>query len=243
MEGGIDDVGLGVLFGLTLYKYDFVGLLMHAEHLEAVWGVGPHTISVPRICPADDIDPHTFSNAVPDAIFLKIVALIRLAVPYTGMIMSTRESARIRSEALELGISQISGGSRTSVGGYTIADIRDIENSAQFETNDRRTLDEVVRWLLENHYLPSFCTACYRAGRTGDRFMEFAKNGAIADYCQANAILTMKEYLCDYASPKTLVEGEQVIQLELPKVKNEKFRNASVKRLERIAQGERDFRF
>lgn len=243
MEGGIDDVGLGVLFGLTLYKYDFVGLLMHAEHLEAVWGVGPHTISVPRICPADDIDPHTFSNAVPDAIFLKIVALIRLAVPYTGMIMSTRESARIRSEALELGISQISGGSRTSVGGYTIADIRDIENSAQFETNDRRTLDEVVRWLLENHYLPSFCTACYRAGRTGDRFMEFAKNGAIADFCQANAILTMKEYLCDYASPKTLIEGEQVIQLELPKVKNEKFRNANVKRLERIAQGERDFRF
>lgn len=243
MEGGIDDVGLGVLFGLDLCRYDFVGLLMHAEHLEAVWGVGPHTISVPRICPADDIDPHTFSNAVPDAIFLKIVALIRLAVPYTGMIMSTRESARIRSEALELGISQISGGSRTSVGGYTIADIRDIENSAQFETNDRRTLDEVVRWLLENHYLPSFCTACYRAGRTGDRFMEFAKNGAIADFCQANAILTMKEYLCDYASPKTLVEGEQVIQLELPKVKNEKFRNASVKRLERIAQGERDFRF
>ena len=243
MEGGIDDVGLGVLFGLEGYQYEFAGLLMHAEHLEAVWGVGPHTISVPRICPADDIDPHTFSNAVPDAIFLKIVALIRLAVPYTGMIMSTRESARIRSEALELGISQISGGSRTSVGGYTIADIRDIENSAQFETNDRRTLDEVVRWLLENHYLPSFCTACYRAGRTGDRFMEFAKNGAIADFCQANAILTMKEYLCDYASPKTLVEGEQVIQLELPKVKNEKFRNASVKRLERIAQGERDFRF
>ena len=243
MEGGIDDVGLGVLFGLTLYKYDFVGLLMHAEHLEAVWGVGPHTISVPRICPADDIDPHSFSNAVPDNIFLKIVALIRLAVPYTGMIMSTRESARTREAALKLGISQISGGSRTSVGGYTIRDIRDIENSAQFETNDRRSLDEVVRWLLENHYLPSFCTACYRAGRTGDRFMEFAKNGAIADYCQANAILTMKEYLCDYATEKTRTEGEAVIRLELPKVKNEKFRNASVKRLERIAEGERDFRF
>ena len=243
MEGGIDDVGLGVLFGLTLYKYDFVGLLMHAEHLEAVWGVGPHTISVPRICPADDIDPHSFSNAVPDDIFLKIVALIRLAVPYTGMIMSTRESARTREAALKLGISQISGGSRTSVGGYTIRDIRDIENSAQFETNDRRSLDKVVRWLLENHYLPSFCTACYRAGRTGDRFMEFAKNGAIADYCQANAILTMKEYLCDYATEKTRTEGEAVIRLELPKVKNEKFRNASVKRLERIAEGERDFRF
>ena len=243
MEGGIDDVGLGVLFGLSLYKFDFVGLLMHAEHLEAVFGVGPHTISVPRICPADDIDPNTFSNAVPDEIFLKIVALIRLAVPYTGMIMSTRESAKTRSAALALGISQISGGSRTSVGGYTIADIRDVENSAQFETNDRRTLDEVVRWLLENHYLPSFCTACYRAGRTGDRFMEFAKNGAIADYCQANAILTMKEYLCDYATEKTRTEGEAVIRLELPKVKNEKFRNASVKRLERIAEGERDFRF
>lgn len=243
MEGGIDDVGLGVLFGLSLYKFDFVGLLMHAEHLEAVFGVGPHTISVPRICPADDIDPHAFSNAVPDEIFLKIVALIRLAVPYTGMIMSTRESAKTRSVALELGISQISGGSRTSVGGYTIKDIRDVENSAQFETNDRRSLDEVVGWLLEHHYLPSFCTACYRAGRTGDRFMEFAKNGAIADYCQANAILTMKEYMCDYASEKTRASGEAVIKLELPKVKNEKFRNASVKRLERIAAGERDFRF
>ena len=243
MEGGIDDVGLGVLFGLTLYKYDFVGLLMHAEHLEAVWGVGPHTISVPRICPADDIDPHIFSNAVPDAIFLKIVALIRLAVPYTGMIMSTRESARIRSEALELGISQISGGSRTSVGGYTIADIRDIENSAQFETNDRRTLDEVVRWLLENHYLPSFCTACYRAGRTGDRFMEWAKDGSIATYCQANAIMTMKEYMCDYASKETREAGERVIANELPKIPHEKIRIASEKRLIRIADGERDFRF
>lgn len=243
MEGGIDDVGLGVLFGLNLYRYDFVGLLMHAEHLEAVWGVGPHTISVPRICPADDIDPTTFSNAVPDDIFLKVVALIRLAVPYTGMIMSTRESARIRTEALKLGISQISGGSRTSVGGYTIKDVREVENTAQFETSDRRSLDEVVRWLLENHYLPSFCTACYRAGRTGDRFMEFAKNGAIADYCQANAILTMKEYICDYASAKTRETGEHVIKLELPKVKNDKFRAASVKRLERIEAGERDFRF
>lgn len=243
MEGGIDDIGLGVLFGLNLCRYDFVGLLMHAEHLEAVFGVGPHTISVPRICPADDIDQNTFSNAVPDDLFLKIVALIRLAVPYTGMIMSTRESARIRTAALKLGISQISGGSRTSVGGYTIKDIHDVENTAQFETSDRRSLDEVVRWLLENNYLPSFCTACYRAGRTGDRFMEFAKNGAIADYCQANALLTMKEYICDYGSKKTREEGEKVIKLELPRVKNEKFRAASVKRLERIEGGERDFRF
>lgn len=178
MEGGIDDVGLGVLFGLDLCRYDFVGLLMHAEHLEAVWGVGPHTISVPRICPADDIDPASFENAVPDDLFLKIVALIRMAVPYTGMIMSTREGQRIRTEALKLGISQISGGSRTSVGGYAIRSVQEMEEKTeQFETNDRRSLDEIVRWLLENHYLPSFCTACYRAGRTGDRFMEWAKDG------------------------------------------------------------------
>ena len=195
MQAGIDDVGLGVLFGLNLYRYDLIALLMHAEHLEATYGCGPHTISVPRICPADDIDPATFSNAVPDDVFLKVVALIRLSVPYTGMIMSTRESARIRTEALKLGVSQISGGSRTSVGGYTIKDITKIENTAQFDTSDRRSLDEVVHWLLDNHYLPSFCTACYRAGRTGDRFMEFAKDGSIARYCQANAVMTMKEYL------------------------------------------------
>lgn len=243
MQGGIDDVGLGVLFGLNLYRYDFIGLLMHAEHLEAVHGVGPHTISVPRICPADDIDPTTFSNAVPDDIFLKIVALIRLAVPYTGMIMSTRESSAIRTKALALGISQISGGSRTSVGGYTIKDIRDVENSAQFETSDRRTLDEVVKWLLDNHYLPSFCTACYRAGRTGDRFMEYAKTGEIAMYCQANAVMTIKEYLCDYASPATKESGLRVLENEIPKITHEKVRLASIKRLQKIEEGERDFRF
>ena len=202
MEGGIDDVGLGVLFGLTLYRYDFVGLLMHAEHLEATWGVGPHTISVPRICPADDVDPATFTNAVPDDLFLKIVALIRLAVPYTGMIISTRESPRVRGKCLEMGVSQISGGSRTSVGGYVLEEEKE-ENSAQFETSDRRTLDEVVKWLLDGGYLPSWCTACYRAGRTGDRFMSLAKTGEIATYCQANAIMTLKEYAEDYARPAT----------------------------------------
>lgn len=244
MEGGIDDVGLGVLFGLDLCRYDFVGLLMHAEHLEAVWGVGPHTISVPRICPADDIDPASFENAVPDDLFLKIVALIRMAVPYTGMIMSTREGQRIRTEALKLGISQISGGSRTSVGGYAIRSVQEMEEKTeQFETNDRRSLDEIVRWLLENHYLPSFCTACYRAGRTGDRFMEWAKDGSIATYCQANAIMTMKEYMCDYASKETREAGERVIANELPKIPHEKIRIASEKRLIRIADGERDFRF
>ena len=243
MQGGIDDVGLGVLFGLNLYRYDLMGLLMHAEHLEAVHGVGPHTISVPRICPADDIDPTTFSNAVPDDVFLKIVALIRLAVPYTGMIMSTRESEDIRTKSLALGISQISGGSRTSVGGYTIKDIRDVENTAQFDTSDRRTLDEVVKWLLDNHYLPSFCTACYRAGRTGDRFMEYAKTGEIAMYCQANAVMTIKEYLCDYASPATKESGLRVLDREIPKITHEKVRLASIKRLKRIEEGERDFRF
>lgn len=242
MEGGIDDVGLGVLFGLTLCRYDFVGLLMHAEHLEATWGVGPHTISVPRICPADDIDPTTFTNAVPDELFLKIVALIRLAVPYTGMIISTRESARVRGKCLEVGVSQISGGSRTSVGGYVLEEEKE-DNSAQFETSDRRTLDEVVKWLLDGGYLPSWCTACYRAGRTGDRFMELAKTGEIATYCQANAIMTLKEYLEDYARPETKAAAGAVIEAEIPKIPHEKIRNASVIRLQRIEDGERDFRF
>lgn len=242
MEGGIDDVGLGVLFGLTHCRYDFVGLLMHAEHLEATWGVGPHTISVPRICPADDIDPHTFTNAVPDELFLKIVALIRLAVPYTGMIISTRESARVRGKCLEVGVSQISGGSRTSVGGYVIEEEKE-DNSAQFETSDRRTLDEVVKWLLDGGYLPSWCTACYRAGRTGDRFMELAKTGEIATYCQANAIMTLKEYLEDYARPETREAAMAVIEAEIPKIPHEKIRKASIIRLERIEEGERDFRF
>ncbi len=242
MEGGIDDVGLGVLFGLTLYRYDFVGLLMHAEHLEAAWGVGPHTISVPRICPADDVDPSTFTNAVPDELFLKIVALIRLAVPYTGMIISTRESARVRGKCLEMGVSQISGGSRTSVGGYVLEEEKE-ENSAQFETSDRRTLDEVVKWLLEGGYLPSWCTACYRAGRTGDRFMSLAKTGEIATYCQANAIMTLKEYAQDYARPATQKAAQKVIEAEIQKITHEKIRKASIIRLQKIEEGERDFRF
>ncbi len=243
MEGGIDDVGLGVLFGLNLYRYDFVGLLMHAEHLEAVWGVGPHTISVPRICPGSQVDPRAFDNSVPDDVFLKLVALIRMAVPYTGMIMSTRESERTRTAALKLGISQISGGSRTTVGGYTIKDANEQENTAQFETNDRRSLDEIVCWLMENNYLPSFCTACYRAGRTGDRFMKFAKSGEIATYCQANAVMTIQEYLCDYASKRTKEAGEKLVKLELPKIPHEKIRLASEKRIIKIMEGERDYRF
>ncbi len=241
MDGGIDDVGCGVLFGLNLYRYDFVGLLMHAEHLEAAKGVGPHTISVPRIRPADDIDTNEFENAISDEIFQKIVAVIRIAVPYTGMIISTRESAKTRAKVLELGVSQISGGSRTSVGGY--ADEGEDENSAQFDISDNRTLDQVVNWLLTLGHIPSFCTACYREGRTGDRFMSLAKSGQIANCCQPNALMTLKEYLMDYASPDTLKKGLKVIDEEMKRVPSDKVRTRAQENLIAIEAGERDFRF
>ncbi len=242
MDGGIDDVGCGVLFGLNLYRYDFVGLLMHAEHLEAAKGVGPHTISVPRIRPADDIDPENFSNAVSDDIFEKIVAILRIAVPYTGLIISTRESKAARERVLKLGVSQISGGSRTSVGGY-VHEEEEEENSAQFELSDRRTLDEVVNWLLELGYIPSFCTACYREGRTGDRFMSLVKSGQIANCCQPNALMTLKEYLEDYASPDTKRKGEKRIAEELGRIPDENVRRIAREHLEELHEGKRDFRF
>ncbi|MCO1600550.1 [FeFe] hydrogenase H-cluster radical SAM maturase HydG [Desulfosporosinus nitroreducens] len=242
MEGGIDDVGIGVLFGLNMYRYDFVGLLMHAEHLEAAMGVGPHTISVPRIRPADDIDPNSFSDAISDDIFAKIVAVIRIAAPYTGMIISTRESKTTRERVLELGISQISGGSSTSVGGYVEPEAQD-DNSAQFEVNDTRTLDEIINWLLGLGFIPSFCTACYREGRTGDRFMKLVKAGQIANCCQPNALMTLKEYLEDYASPDTKKKGEVVIKNEIPFIPNEKVRAIAIEHLNEIKEGKRDFRF
>ena len=242
MDGGIDDVGCGVLFGLNLYRYDFVGLLMHAEHLEAAKGVGPHTISVPRIRRADDIDPSTFDNGIDDDTFAKIVAVLRIAVPYTGLIISTRESAEARKRVLELGVSQISGGSRTSVGGYAEEEEEE-DNSAQFELSDRRTLDQVVNWLLELGYIPSFCTACYREGRTGDRFMSLAKTGQIANCCHPNALITLKEYLEDYASSDTKAKGMSVIEKELEKIPNEVARKTAKEFIEKIASGERDFRF
>ena len=242
MEGGIDDVGVGVLFGLNLYRYDFVGLLMHAEHLEAAMGVGPHTISVPRIRPADDVNPDDFSNAISDEIFAKIVTVLRIAVPYTGMILSTRESEITREKVLKLGISQISGGSRTSVGGYVEPEAAE-ENSAQFDVNDKRTLDEVVNWLLKLGYIPSFCTACYREGRTGDRFMSLVKSGQIANCCQPNALMTLKEYLEDYASNDTKIKGEGVIAEEMTNIANEKVKTIAAMRLDEIANGKRDFRF
>ncbi|ANW98123.1 [FeFe] hydrogenase H-cluster radical SAM maturase HydG [Thermoclostridium stercorarium subsp. thermolacticum DSM 2910] len=242
MQGGIDDVGLGVLFGLENYRYEFAALLMHAEHLEAVFGVGPHTISVPRVRPADDIDPSAFGNAVSDDIFAKIVACIRVSVPYTGIIVSTRENKETRERLLGLGVSQISGGSKTSVGGYYNPEPED-EDSAQFEVNDRRTLDEVVKWLMELGYVPSFCTACYRAGRTGDRFMSLCKNMQIHNFCHPNALMTLKEYLEDYAKPETKAVGEALIQKELSRIPSDRIRKLTEENLVKIGNGLRDFRF
>ncbi|MDD6062015.1 MAG: [FeFe] hydrogenase H-cluster radical SAM maturase HydG, partial [Oscillospiraceae bacterium] len=241
MEGGIDDVGLGVLFGLELYRYEFAALLMHAEHLEAVHGVGPHTISVPRIKHADDIDPTAFDNSISDDIFAKLCALIRICVPYTGMIISTRESKEVREKVIKLGVSQISGASRTSVGGYTEGERP--HDTEQFDVSDQRTLDEVVCWLMEAGYIPSFCTACYREGRTGDRFMSLCKSGQIQNCCHPNALMTLKEFLEDYASPKTKEIGEKLILDELKNIPKDKVREIAKEHLDAIAQGQRDFRF
>lgn len=242
MEGGIDDVGCGVLFGLDKYRYEFAGILMHAEHLEAVFGVGPHTISVPRLRDADDIDSTSFTNGISDDIFAKIVACIRIAVPYTGMIVSTRENQKCRERVLQLGISQISGGSRTSVGGYVEPEPED-QKSEQFDVMDNRTLDEVVCWLMEQKHVPSFCTACYRAGRTGDRFMSLCKSGQIQNCCHPNALMTLKEYLMDYAGPHTKELGEALIQAELQNIPKEQVRKIVEENLSKIEQGSRDFRF
>lgn len=241
MEGGIDDVGLGVLFGLDKYKYEFAGLLMHAEHLEAVHGVGPHTISVPRVKRASDIDPGQFDNGISDEIFCKIAACIRLAVPYTGMIISTRESEELREKIIRLGVSQISGGSRTSVGGYQEKDRP--HDTEQFDVSDQRSLDEVVHWLMKAGYIPSFCTACYREGRTGDRFMSLCKSGQILNCCHPNALMTLKEYLIDYAKPETRALGEKLIEQELEKITNPKVKEIARQHVLDMEQGQRDFRF
>ena len=243
MDGGIDDVGIGVLFGLNLYRYDFTGLLMHAEHLESYKGVGPHTISVPRIRKADDINPDSFEdNGITDEMFAKIVACIRIAVPYTGMIVSTRENVKTREMLLKAGVSQVSGGSKTSVGGYDHPEAED-ENSEQFDVSDQRTLDEVVEWLMDNGYVPSFCTACYREGRTGDRFMSLAKSGQIQNCCHPNALMTLNEYLDDYASPSVKEKGKQIVIEELEKIPNDKIREKAKQNILSIDEGKRDFRF
>lgn len=240
MQAGIDDVGIGVLFGLNTYKYDFVGMLMHAEHLEATYGVGPHTISVPRIRPADDVNTDDFTNSISDDIFEKIVAILRIAVPYTGMIISTRESKQVRERTLKIGISQLSGGSKTNVGGYSG---EHTDETAQFDTSDNRTLDEIVHWLMSLGYIPSFCTACYREGRTGDRFMQLIKSGQIANCCQPNSLMTLKEYLEDYAADDTKKKGETVIEKEVELIPNDKVRSICKKNLKELADGARDFRF
>ncbi len=242
MQGGIDDVGLGVLFGLESYRYEFAALLMHAEHLEAAFGVGPHTISVPRIKKADDIDPDTFDNGIDDDIFAKIVACIRISVPYTGMIISTRESEECRARLLHLGISQISGGSKTSVGGY-FNPMPEKDDSAQFDVSDRRPLDAVLKWLMELGYLPSFCTACYGSGRTGDRFMEICKSQQIHNFCHPNAIMTLKEYLLDYASVETQKVGDALIAKEVEKIESEEIKNKVKENLKKIENGERNLKF
>ena len=241
MEGGIDDVGLGVLFGLESYKYEFAGLLMHAEHLEARFGVGPHTISFPRLKHAADIDPKAFLHGIDDDVFAKIIACTRISTPYTGMIISTRESQACRERVIHYGISQISGGSRTSVGGYEKEERP--HDSEQFDVSDQRSLDEVVRWLMQMDYIPSFCTACYRAGRTGDRFMDLCKKMQILNCCHPNALLTLKEFLVDYASPETKKVGEALIAREINRVKSEKVKSLTADYLSKIEKGERDFRF
>ena len=245
MEAGIDDVGLGVLFGLELYRYEFAGLLMHAEHLEAVHGVGPHTISVPRVKPADDIDPEEFNNSISDEMFAKITACIRLAVPYTGIIISTRETEQTRSKLLRLGVSQVSGGSRTSVGGYAgYTPEERPHDTEQFDVSDQRSLDEVVRWLMENGHIPSFCTACYREGRTGDRFMSLCKSGQILNCCHPNALMTLTEYLVDYASPATKEIGFKMVEEELKKIPRDRVREICAEHIEAIRNSDsRDFRF
>lgn len=242
MQGGIDDVGLGVLFGLEGYRYEFAALLMHAEHLEAVHGVGPHTISVPRVKPAMDIDPEVFDNGIPDEMFEKIIALIRITVPYTGMIISTREGQQVREHALQYGVSQISGGSRTSVDGYNEPERP--HDTEQFDVSDQRTLDEVISWLMDNNHIPSFCTACYRAGRTGDRFMSFCKNGEILNYCHPNALMTLTEYLADYATPETKEKGLAMVKRGLLNIPNEKTRLVAERHVGEILAGTgNDFRF
>jgi len=242
MQGGINDVGLGVLFGLERYRYEFSALLMHAEHLEAKFGVGPHTISLPRIRRADDIDPSAFDNGISDDVFAKLVACIRISVPYTGMIVTTRESKECRERVLHLGVSQVSGGSKTSVGGYDTPEAED-DDSSQFDVNDRRSVDEVIKWLIDLGYIPSFCTACYREGRTGDRFMELCKSKQIQNCCHPNALITLKEYLEDYASTSTKNVGEKLLLKEIENIPNEKTKEILKKNLESIKNGERDFRF
>jgi 2-iminoacetate synthase len=244
MQAGIDDVGLGVLYGLYDWRYDTIAMLMHAEHLEAALGVGPHTLSVPRIRAAAGVDASKFPYLVSDDDFKKVVAVLRLAVPYTGMILSTREPRGYREEVLALGISQISAGSCTGVGGYADAGKLGIEeHTPQFEPADHRSPLEVLKGLIEGGYIPSYCTACYREGRTGDRFMSLAKRGQIGNVCQPNAMLTLQEFIEDYGDDELREIGTKIIEREMDSITDQKIRDKVSGYLERIRSGERDFRF
>jgi 2-iminoacetate synthase len=244
MDGGIEDVGLGVLYGLYDWKYESVGMLMHAEHLEAAKGVGPHTLSIPRIRSASGVSAKDYPNLVSDDDFRKVVAVLRLAVPYTGMLLSTREPMGYRDELIALGISQMSAGSCTGVGGYAEENkLMHPDTVPQFEPEDHRSPAEFLKDLLRDGYIPSFCTACYREGRTGDRFMRLAKNGQIANVCQPNAMVTLQEYVEDYGDPELRELADQVIARELDSITNPKARQVTETFLQRIRNGERDLRF
>lgn len=243
MEAGIDDVGIGVLYGLYDYKYETVAMFLHAEHLEKTFGVGPHTISVPRLRPAAGVTLDDFPYLVDDAAFKKIIAIIRLAVPYTGMILSTRENAEFRDELLACGVSQISAGSCTGVGGYQASQEEMPGDTNQFEVSDNRSPNEIIRLLCQTGYVPSFCTACYRQGRTGDRFMALAKNGDIQNVCLPNALLTLKEYLLDYADPVTREVGENLLKQQLACIPSQKTREQTRRELDKLEMGTRDLYF
>ena len=242
MQGGIDDVGIGTLYGLYDYKYETVAMIMHAEHLEETFGVGPHTISVPRLRPASGVSTAEYPHLVGDEQFKKLVTVLRLSVPYTGMIISTRETKEMRDELLHVGISQISAASCTGIGGYA-EENRTEEDTAQFELGDHRDMDQVLTELIESGYIPSFCTACYREGRTGERFMRLAKSGQIHNVCQPNALITLKEFLTDYGSERARKAGEILFSREVQNIPNEKVRELTKEYLAKIEAGERDFRF
>jgi 2-iminoacetate synthase len=241
IEAGIDDVGSGVLFGLYDYKFEVLALLYHALHLEEKFGFGPHTISVPRLKPAEGMNIADYPYLLTDEQFKKIVAIFRLAVPYTGIILSTRENAETRDEVIHYGVSQVSAGSCTGVGGYKNEyETHENCNTKQFDVEDHRTPDEVVHGLCDAGYIPSYCTACYRQGRTGDRFMQLAKSGNIQNVCQPNAILTFQEYLLDYASDEVKKMGEETIRQHLNEISNEQIRKLTEERLEELKKGKRD---
>lgn len=244
-QGGIDDVGTGTLYGLYDHRYEMVAQLMLAEHLDKTLGVGPHTISVPRLREAEGVNLKSFPYMMTDEQFLRLIAVIRVATPYTGIILSTRETAETRARALELGISQVSAGSCTGIGGYhkEIGQPDDPSETAQFKISDDRTPDEVLRWLCSDGYIPSYCTACYRQGRTGDRFMSLAKSGQIGNICQPNALLTFDEYLRDYASDELKEAGTKLIEKEIEEIPNEKIRAATRERLKKIEAGANDLYF